>query len=61
MAVVSKRHFWGHKKYDTKTGMYEGEKRTSSSGDTCDWRGRTIKRAEPNQQNRGMGAKVYDD
>lgn len=47
MAIYSKRYYWGHKKYNSKTGLYKGEKRHSSDGTISDWMGKTIKESKP--------------
>lgn len=52
-----KRHYWGFKKYNTKTGLYKGEKRHHTVGRVSDWNGRTVE-----TQGRGaMGRNGYDD
>lgn len=51
MSVVLKRHYWGFKRYDTRTGKYQGEKIYHSDGRVSDWRGRYI----PQEPKRGKG------
>lgn len=58
MAVITKRHFWGFKQYDTKTGKYQGESSTSHWGEKQDWRGRKV---EQSSNNVGLSRKTYDD
>lgn len=40
--IYSKKHYWGRRKYNDRTGLYKGEKRYSSDGSVTDWKGRTI-------------------
>ena len=43
MAIYRRRYYWGRKPYNSKTGLYKGEKRYSSDGSVTDWKGRKIK------------------
>lgn len=59
MSIYKKKHYWGHKEYNTKTGLYKGETRWSTDGTTRDWKGRTVKTDTAKKS--GMGANGYDD
>lgn len=59
MAVITKRYYWGFKKYDTKTGKYQGQTDTNAYGETQDWRGKTV--SKESRPLSGMSRKTYDD
>ena len=56
MAIYSKRYYWGHKKYNNKTGLYKGEHTYSSDGTVRDWKDRYVRTDPPGK----MGKNGYD-
>lgn len=57
MAIFHKRYYWGYKPYNTKTGLYKGETRWSTSGFTTDWKGKVTYDKPPT----GRSKTDYDD
>lgn len=49
MSIILKRHYWGFKQYNTRTGLYKGDTYWSTQGITYDWKGRKVKEDNPSK------------